>query len=64
MTIPLLATKLYMPPLRPDLVPRLRLIGRLDEGRVDPPLPLARLRAFVKPAGENVVVSHAESPDS
>ena len=32
MTAPLLATKLYMPPLRPDLVPRPRLVERLDAG--------------------------------
>lgn len=32
MTAQLLATKLYMPPLRPDLVPRLRLIERLNGG--------------------------------
>ena len=32
MTIPLLATKLYVPPPRPNLVPRPRLIGRLNEG--------------------------------
>jgi hypothetical protein len=29
---PLLATKLYVPPPRPDLVPRPRLIERLEEG--------------------------------
>jgi ATP/maltotriose-dependent transcriptional regulator MalT len=28
----LLATKLHMPASRPDLVPRPRLAGRLDEG--------------------------------
>ena len=28
----LLTTKLYIPPIRPDLVPRPRLIQRLDEG--------------------------------
>jgi LuxR family maltose regulon positive regulatory protein len=33
MTIPLLTTKLYVPPLRPNLVPRPRLIERLEEGR-------------------------------
>jgi LuxR family maltose regulon positive regulatory protein len=32
MKAPLLAAKLYIPPVRPDLVPRARLIGRLDEG--------------------------------
>jgi LuxR family maltose regulon positive regulatory protein len=32
MATPLLATKLYIPPLRPNLVPRPRLIERLDEG--------------------------------
>ncbi|MBN1139023.1 MAG: AAA family ATPase [Anaerolineae bacterium] len=32
MAVPLLATKLYMPPPRPDLVPRPRLLQRLDEG--------------------------------
>ena len=31
MTTPLLATKLYIPPRRSNLVPRLRLIKRLDE---------------------------------
>ena len=31
MSTPLLSTKLSIPPLRPDLVPRPRLIERLDE---------------------------------
>lgn len=31
MSTPLLSTKLAIPPLRPDLVPRPRLIERLDE---------------------------------
>jgi LuxR family maltose regulon positive regulatory protein len=33
MATPLLTTKLYVPPARPGLVPRPRLIERLDEGR-------------------------------
>jgi LuxR family maltose regulon positive regulatory protein len=32
MAIPLLKTKLYIPPVRPELVPRPRLIERLNEG--------------------------------
>jgi len=32
MAMPLLATKLYIPPVRPELVPRLRLIERLNAG--------------------------------
>ncbi len=32
MVTPLLATKLYIPPLRRDFVPRPRLLARLDEG--------------------------------
>jgi LuxR family maltose regulon positive regulatory protein len=32
MSTPLLATKLYVPPPRPEMVPRLRLLQRLDEG--------------------------------
>ena len=32
MTIPLLITKLYIPPARPDLVSRPRLVERLEEG--------------------------------
>ena len=32
MIAPLLTTKLYIPPVRPNLVPRPRLIQRLDEG--------------------------------
>ena len=32
MTTPLLQTKLYIPPTRPELVPRPRLIERLNEG--------------------------------
>ena len=32
MATPLLTTKLYIPPVRPDLVPRPHLIERLDEG--------------------------------
>src|SRR3970040_1487279 len=30
--LPILTTKLYIPPPRPQAVPRPRLIGRLDEG--------------------------------
>ncbi len=33
MSAPVLATKLYIPPPRPDTVPRPRLIDRLNEGR-------------------------------
>jgi ATP/maltotriose-dependent transcriptional regulator MalT len=29
---PLLQTKLYIPPVRPEMVPRPRLLERLDEG--------------------------------
>src|SRR5579859_1153899 len=32
MTTPMLATKLHIPPPRPNVVPRLRLIERLNEG--------------------------------
>ena len=32
MAAPILATKLYIPPLRPKVVPRPRLIERLNEG--------------------------------
>lgn len=32
MSTPILATKLYIPPPRPKVVPRPRLIERLDEG--------------------------------
>jgi len=32
MTTPILTTKLYIPPPRPNLVPRPRLIERLDKG--------------------------------
>ena len=32
MATPLLSTKLYIPPVRPESVPRPRLIERLDEG--------------------------------
>ena len=32
MSTPLLQTKLYLPPVRPELVPRPRLIERLNEG--------------------------------
>jgi LuxR family maltose regulon positive regulatory protein len=32
MATPLLRTKLYIPPPRPNLVPRAHLVGRLDEG--------------------------------
>ena len=32
MSTPLLTTKLFVPPPRPNLVPRPRLIRRLDEG--------------------------------
>ena len=41
MDAPILATKLYIPPPRPDLVKRLRLVERLDEGlRLDHKLTL------------------------
>lgn len=33
MPTPILATKLYIPPARPQLVPRPRLIQRLNEGQ-------------------------------
>jgi LuxR family maltose regulon positive regulatory protein len=33
MSIPLLATKLYIPPVRPELVSRPRLIERINAGR-------------------------------
>jgi LuxR family maltose regulon positive regulatory protein len=47
MTAPLLATKLYIPPPRPSLVPRPRLLERLDEGlRLD-----RRLTLISAPAG-------------
>src|SRR5919107_6009806 len=32
MSTPILATKLYVPPPRPTVVPRPRLVQRLDEG--------------------------------
>jgi LuxR family maltose regulon positive regulatory protein len=32
MTMPLLTTKLYIPPLRPELVSRPRLVERLNAG--------------------------------
>ncbi len=32
---PILQTKLYLPPIRPELVSRPRLIARLSEGVVD-----------------------------
>lgn len=41
MTTPLLTTKLYIPPLRSDLVPRPHLIERLEKGlRLGHRLPL------------------------
>ncbi len=47
MLTPLLATKLYIPPPRPDLVPRPRLLQRLDEGLH----PGHRLTLISAPAG-------------
>jgi predicted ATPase len=32
MSVPILATKLYIPPSRPDVVPRPHLLERLDDG--------------------------------
>lgn len=32
MSAPLLATKLFIPPTRPELVPRMRLLERLNAG--------------------------------
>jgi LuxR family maltose regulon positive regulatory protein len=46
-TIPLLKTKLYIPPPRPDLVSRPRLIERLDEGL----RPGCKLTLLSAPAG-------------
>jgi LuxR family maltose regulon positive regulatory protein len=43
---PLLQTKLYLPPARPNLVPRPRLIERLDEG-----IRSAKLTLISAPAG-------------
>jgi len=37
MDTPLLTTKLYVPPVRPELVSRPRLIERLDEGLMRKP---------------------------
>ncbi len=45
MTTPLLATKLYTPPVRPELVSRLRLVERLDVG------PNRKLTLVSAPAG-------------
>ncbi|MBK9943831.1 MAG: helix-turn-helix transcriptional regulator [Kouleothrix sp.] len=45
MSIPLLATKLYIPPLRPNVVARPRLVERLHEGRQ------RRLTLISAPAG-------------
>ena len=39
MSTPILATKLYLPPTRPQLVPRPRLIKRLDEGLLSGRIP-------------------------
>jgi LuxR family maltose regulon positive regulatory protein len=47
MAVPFLATKLYVPPPRPDLVPRPRLLQRLDEGLH----PSQRLSLISAPAG-------------
>lgn len=46
MSTPLLQTKLYLPPARPNLVPRPRLIERLDEG-----IRSAKLTLISAPAG-------------
>jgi LuxR family maltose regulon positive regulatory protein len=45
MAMPLLQTKLYVPPVRPDLVPRPRLLRRLDVG------PSRKLTLVSAPAG-------------
>ena len=47
MTIPLLQDKLYVPPIRPVLVPRPRLIARLNEGL----RPACKLTLVSAPAG-------------
>ena len=54
MEIPLLQTKLYIPPSHPGLVPRPRLIGRLDEGLQ------RKLTLISAPAGfgKTTLVSH------
>ncbi len=60
METPLLTTKLYIPPIRPELVPRPRLIERLDEG-----LRLGRQLTLISaPAGfgKTTPVSESERP--
>jgi LuxR family maltose regulon positive regulatory protein len=47
MSAPLLTTKLFVPPPRPNLVPRARLVARLDEGL----RPGRRLTLLSAPAG-------------
>ena len=49
---PLLATKLYIPPPRPKLVPRPRLINRLNEGQPGHDLGFGRKLTLISaPAG-------------
>src|SRR3712207_2391838 len=46
MSAPILTTKLYIPPPKPKVVPRPRLIGRLDEGGMN-----RKLTIISAPAG-------------
>ncbi len=51
MSVPILAAKLYIPPLRSNLVPRPRLIQRLDEDLYQPEGFTRRLTMISAPAG-------------
>ena len=51
MAVPLLATKLFVPPTRPELVSRPRLIERLDAGLQHAECFARRLSLVVAPAG-------------
>jgi ATP/maltotriose-dependent transcriptional regulator MalT len=44
MATPFLTIKLYMPPVRPELVPRSRLVERLNAGIASNPLLLTSRR--------------------
>ena len=49
--VPLLTTKLYIPPVRPNLVPRPRLIERLNAGLHRKLTPMRSIGLISAPAG-------------
>ena len=62
MSTPLFATKLYLPPPRPNVVPRLRLLTRLNEGLHRPLTLIAAPAGFGKTTLVSEWVAGCERP--